>query len=84
MGHRRIGAEGAARSTICLRVRGDYMSNNTKPSVRLNRLRPMLSEGAAERKFALFGWYRFRLAAGRIAALAIHVSATEGDPAVLA
>lgn len=41
-------------------------------------------EGAEVRKFALFGWYRFRLAAGRIAALAIHVSATEGDPAVLA
>ena len=40
------------------------------------------AESAA--KFAVFGWYRFRLTEGRISTLKVEVSATEGSPAALA
>ena len=39
--------------------------------------------GKAE-KFAVFGWYTFHLHQERIDAIKIHVSAMEGNPAVLA
>ncbi len=35
-------------------------------------------------KFALFGWYRYRLEESKISSLSIHVVAVEGDPSVLA
>jgi SnoaL-like domain len=39
--------------------------------------------GAAA-KFAVFGWYRYSLKAGKVATLSVHVSAMEGDSTVLA